>query len=68
MICPICRELINGNTYTIRITWDNKVNDRLEITSHPKCSDELYPKIQQENIDKLPKAKLIEKYNLYMGE
>ncbi|MER2060881.1 MAG: hypothetical protein ABTA16_18860 [Niallia sp.] len=68
MNCPICEEMITGNTSTIEISWDNKKKEKLYITSHNNCSDDLMKELRQLNIDDYDKQGIIDKYNLSMGE
>lgn len=68
MNCPICEEIIAGNTSTIEINWDDKKKGKMLITSHNICSDNLMKELRKLNIDDYDKQKIIDKYNLSIGE
>lgn len=68
MNCPICEEIITGNTSTIEINWDDKKKGKMLITSHNICSDNLMKELRKLNIDDYNKQKIIDKYNLSIGE
>ena len=56
--CDICKEIFEGNTYTIELN-DNK--EKLQISGHPKCIDQLFEKMRSvkdyknKSIDKILK-------------
>lgn len=68
MNCPICEEIMEGKTSTIEISWDKKKKEKLYITSHNICSDNLMKELRKLNIDDYDKQKIIDKYNLSIGE
>ncbi|MEK4907489.1 hypothetical protein [Niallia sp. FSL M8-0099] len=68
MNCPICEGIMEGKTSTIEISWDKKKKEKLYITSHNNCSDDLMKELRQLDIDEYDRQGIIDKYNLSMGE
>jgi hypothetical protein len=57
--CEVCKQIFDGNTTTIELSEDNGKN-KIFITGHDKCIDELFERMKKVNdLDKKPIKKVL---------